>query len=826
MSNPVKKKGAIVELSINGTSVKVKEGTTILNAARSIGIGIPTLCYLEKLKPVGSCRLCSVEVEGIDSSVMSCTTPVTAGIKVTTHSEKLEKFRQEMMRMILVNHPLDCPVCERSGECSLQNRTYELNVQGHDWKTNSHKKVPVVDWRLIRYDENLCIMCERCVKVCREVQGVAAYKINGNGYDAKIDTVTGKPLDCDFCGQCISVCPVGALSSGIYFSGRAWEMKKSETVCSHCGVGCSFFANTKHESLVRVTSNDFIGINNGNLCARGRFGYEYAQSEERISTPLSKLGEGLAETGWDDAMAEVSSRLKEYKEKFGSKSIVGIGSERSTNEDNYAFQKFFRESLGSGNIDNVANMENSSVCSALFDTYGGFAITANYNDIKESNLFVFIGADGSNESPVVGNMIRNAIINNSAEVALAYSKAGRFLPEPKIQLPYDYKDMNGFLLSLLDATIKSGSASVKADASFASTVSDSASKVKLDEKLQDRVSQLVELTEKKDKPVYFIGKEAQDHPNAKAIVGNIINLAKLTDGKVFIFREFSNTQGANDMGVAPNTLPGYVKGEGADGGVIELLESGEVKALVIMNEDVVARYHDSARMKSAISKAKYVVVIDQFQNETTAMADMVLPSVTAFEDGGHLTSMEGRCQKVRASIKPVGQSRPAWKILTGLSNLTGKSIGFAEVEDVSKEIVDKISFYKDRAQDGLIDYSSVGGADDKMKIYESDSVNIDKGSYVLLSDMSLYSLGLYTDKCPSLKQVQGGHYDNADIKDSPLVDFNSADGAELGLGEGDALSLKFANGQWKGKVRFNKGVKAGSIRVPHVMDNSRIEEIR
>ena len=830
MSSPVKEKATMVELSINGKSVQVKSGTTILNAARGIGISIPTLCYMEKLKPIGSCRLCSVEVEGIDSSVMSCTTPVTQGMKVTTHSEKLEKYRQDMMKMILLNHPLDCPVCERSGECSLQNRTFELNVLGHDWKTNSHKKVPVVDWRLIRYDENLCIMCERCVKVCLEVQGVGAYKVDGNGYAAKINTVTGEPLDCDFCGQCISVCPVGALSSGIYFSGRSWEMKKTETVCSHCGVGCSFFANTKGENLVRITSNDFIGINNGNLCVRGRFGFEYAQGEERITAPQTKSGDGFLETGWDEALAEVSSRLKDYAEKFGSKSIVGIGSERSTNEDNYAFQKFFRDCLASGNIDNVSNMENASVCSGLFETYGGFPMAANFGDINESNLFVYIGADGSNESPVMGNMIRKALINNSAEVAIAYSKAGAFLPEPKIQLPYSYAGMNGFLLALLDATIKSGNPSAKADASFASSVADSASKVKLESALSQKVGELVQLIGQKGKPVYIVGKEAQTHPDAKAIIGNILNLAKLTAGKVFILREYSNTQGANDMGVAPNLLPGYGKesrtGLNSDGGIISLLESGDVKALVIMNEDVIGRYHNSARLRNAVSKAKYVVVIDQLTSETSAMADIILPSATTFESGGTMTSLEGRCQKVNASVKPAGSSRPAWRILSDLSNMIGKSIGCGSAEEIGKEISEKTSIYKNRGKDGLLDYSSLAGADWKPQLIQHENVKVEKGSYVLLPDLSLYSLGIYSDKCPSLKQVQGGHHENSDIKGAPLVDFNPADGAELGLSEGDSLNLKFAKGVWKCKARFNKGVKAGSIRVPYGMDNSRIEEVK
>jgi formate dehydrogenase alpha subunit len=834
VSGPAVIKDTTVACTINGKKVTAPTGTTILEAARGKGIEIPTLCYLKKLKPIGSCRICSVEVEGVDSMVMSCKTPVSDGMKITTENEKIAKYRQDMMRMILVDHPLDCPTCERSGECSLQDNTWELNVKGHVWETANPRKVPMVDWGLIQYDQNLCILCERCVKVCREVQGFSAYRFDGTGYDAKVNTIDGEKLDCDFCGQCISVCPVGALSSGLYFSGRSWEMARTESVCSHCGVGCTLMVNTKKGKVVRVTSDDEKGINNGNLCVRGRFGYSFIESADRLERPLVNDGRQFVPASWNDAVANIAGKLGEHIKKHGGNSVVGIGSERSTNEDNYAFQKYIRNTLGSGYVDNAANMANAGLSSGLPGEFGNIPMTASADEMRGGNLFVYIGADGSNESPVVGNIIREAYIDHGAEVAIAYSRGGTFLPEAKLQLTYDYANLSEFVASLIDSTVKSVESDgpfeggEKASADFAKEAA-SAGSAKLGGTLVSAIDELVSLTREKGKPFYIVGMEAQSHPQAVSILRNVVNLARLTGGRVVVLREFSNTQGVADMGVSPNVLPGYAAGNsddpGAENRTIEHLESGNVKVLIIMNEDIINRAADSARMRSAIEKIEYVVAIDQFHTDTTRLADVVLPSSSPAETGGSFTNFEGRRQLSGKAIDPKGESKPAWEIFSMLSAGSENRLGYSSVGEVASEI-SSLPLYKNGY--GLIDYSTLGAKGAELKMAKSSPLKSGKGEFVLLKDPSLFSLGTYTDHCAPLDELHGRNFVNYSSHGAAEahVLFNPADGEKLKLGDGDVLNFKYSSGNRDGRVLMDSRVNTGTIRVPHEFDNSALEEVK
>jgi formate dehydrogenase alpha subunit len=827
MSHAAVEAKAMVTVTINGASIEVPSGTTILQAARKHGHNVPTLCYLAKTHSIGSCRVCSVEVEGVSSPVMSCVTPVAEGQVIYTDTEKLKEYRKNMIEYILVNHPLDCPVCERSGECSLQNLTMQFGIQKPRWKTNEHKKAPVVDWGLIRYDRNLCILCERCVVVCREVQGVAAYKIDGTGNAAKINTVTGEKLDCDFCGQCISVCPVGALSSGIYFSSRSWEVKKTPTVCPHCGVGCSFNYDVKNNQIIRVTSRDSIGNNKGNLCSRGRFGYEYVQSDQRLTAPLLKKGAGFVSTDWETALDYVAHNLKKYQ---GTKNAVaGVGSERATNEDNYALQKFFRDVLASGNLENLANMSGSATASGMFENFSDFGVTCSYIELKHGNTFVYVGMDGSNENPVVSNLVREAVNAHSAEVALLYGKEAVFLPAPKLKIAYDYAQLNQTMLALLAGVAEN----VKAEGQFpggAPVSPEFAQKVSSatisDENVKAGLADLVKLLRKKGKPVYLVGLEAQNHPQAKAIVRNIVNLAKITGGRVMVSREYCNSQGVNDMGVAPNVLPGYVKETRPalkmEGSLLDSVQSGAAKALIIADEDPLRRHPDYFKFRSALDKAEFVVVTDQFYTETAMAADVILPTCTAAEKSGTFTNIEGRIQKIRPAIAPVGQSKPLWQIVAELAKRMGSDFGYADASDVAHEISSKVPMYNDATKDAsFAGYAGKVTRTAELKIEEPAPMKNPSatGALTVLSNHSLFALGVYTDHCPSMIHLEGKHYPDFHFGGRPKVEMNPADGKRLGCTDDDAVLFRHPKKELTASVVLNPAVKAGSLRVPEEMDS-------
>ncbi|GMT42214.1 MAG: NADPH-Fe(3+) oxidoreductase subunit alpha [bacterium] len=836
-----------VEITLNGRKTTVAAGTTILEAARMNGLHIPTLCWLEKLQPIGACRVCAVEVEGVDSPVMSCVTPVAEGMNVKTKSEELNKYRADMIRFILVNHPLDCPVCERSGECHLQNLTYTFGIKEHVWKTAKYEKIPVKDWGLIRYDKNLCILCERCIKICREVQGVAAYQIDGNGFDSRVNTVTGEKLDCDFCGQCISICPVGALSSGIIFAARSWDMIKMKTVCPHCGVGCSFHLNIKkgikvnaEGRIIRVTSDDAIGHNNGNLCVRGRFGYEFTHSVDRLATPLIRDGENHVAADWETALDLIAQKLSGYRSSHGNNAFGAIGSERATNEDNYVFGKFFREVLGSGDIDSMVNMLSPHTASGLFEVFGDFPMTCSIGKFRSANLFVFIGSNGSSENPVLSNHIRWAMMDHGAEAAAAFSRDAVFEPAPRIQLPYDYAAMHEFLISLLSGTVESinkdgaiieNSVPITDDwrAKLKEAASDARRKV--DESLNLKIAEFIKLIRKQGSPVYIVGSEAQRHPSGKAIIRNIVNLAKLTGGSVMLTREYCNSRGAIDMGLAPDILPGCVPETRNElksrGSLLSLMEEGKIKALIIADEDPLRRHPDRERFSTAMQKVEFVVVTDQFYSLTCREADVILPTTVSAEKSGSFTNLEGRIQRFDAVVKPPGKSRSVLEIFGELARRMGGDFQYENSGDVTAEISDKVTIYGQIGEDGgFADYSPLVNADSSLRWEEPAPIkNFFKGStFLLLPDSTIFELSPYTDYCPTMREKLGLQGMDFTKGSKPPVCFNPADAEKMSLSEGDAVAFKNGGGKWEGVVRISMGVRSGSIRIPD--DKNRFPRIK
>src|SRR5512137_2109598 len=294
----------MVSLTIDGKNSQVARGTTILDAAAAVGITIPTLCWLQKVSPTGACRICAVEIEGVDRPMTACNTPVKEGIVVTTQSEKLTVIRKKIMELMLVNHPLDCPVCDAGGECDLQDNCYGLEVAKQEYSAVLERRPIRYDWKLLESDPNRCILCEKCVKVDHEIVGCDAIAVVDRGEATIIDTVDGKPLNCEFCGNCIAVCPTGTLISKPFkFKGRPWTFEVTKSVCSFCSTGCQIEYHSKDGRVERVNSDDAT-FNEGNLCISGRFGYAAFNSPARLTAPLV---DGK-KTTWDEALAAAAAR--------------------------------------------------------------------------------------------------------------------------------------------------------------------------------------------------------------------------------------------------------------------------------------------------------------------------------------------------------------------------------------------------------------------------------------------------------------------------------------------------------------------------------------
>lgn len=346
----------MIRLTIDNKKVEVAAGTTVLEAARKLKIAVPTLCYDERMKPHGACRLCVVEIEGMPRPVTSCTTPVAQDMVVATSTPKLERLRKTTVELLLSDHPNDCMVCIRAGSCTLQELAYKYNIRANRFAGEMRAHNSLDQNPFIMREQNKCVLCGLCVRVCDEVQGVGAIGYSNRGFDAKISPPFERQLDCEFCGQCVSVCPTGALSAKVWAGHPRHEgVETTETTCTYCGCGCNISMHTLGNEVVRVSSKS-DNHNRGWLCVKGRFGYEFINSEERLTTPLIRREKGgeLEPAGWDEALDLVATKMGAIKKEYGPNALGGLASARCTNEENYLFQKLFRSVIGTNNVDHCA----------------------------------------------------------------------------------------------------------------------------------------------------------------------------------------------------------------------------------------------------------------------------------------------------------------------------------------------------------------------------------------------------------------------------------------------------------------------------------------
>ncbi len=345
---------SMVKLTIDGKEVVCGEGSTILEAAAAVGIEIPTLCYHERLNPIGSCGLCVVEVEGNAEPVQACSTPVGDGMVVTTGSGRIDALRRDALKGLLARHPLDCPVCDKAGECRLQDLVFDLGVKGEDLQPPATRFAPVYATSLIRYWPDRCVLCLRCVTACREIKGACALDVT----EAEgLRRLTFIPENCVSCGECLQLCPVGALTENLSpVKRRAFTVKKVQTTCTYCGCGCQLELSVLDNRVVNVAGVDDPGVNGGSLCVKGRFGYEFVASGERLTKPLVKRNGEFQEAEWEDALRLVARKFSQIKKEHGADAIGGFASARCTNEDNYLFQKFMRAVIGTNNVDHCARL--------------------------------------------------------------------------------------------------------------------------------------------------------------------------------------------------------------------------------------------------------------------------------------------------------------------------------------------------------------------------------------------------------------------------------------------------------------------------------------
>jgi NADH-quinone oxidoreductase subunit G len=628
-----------INLTVDGKKLTVPAGTLLIDACKNKGIEVPSFCYYPGLSLQGACRMCLVEIEKMPKLQTACTTVVGEGMVVLTESEKIKQARKSMLELLLANHPLDCPVCDAGGECELQDMTFKYGAAESKFiDLKNHREEQ--QWSpVVYFDRPRCILCYRCIRVCGEGMDVWALGIHNRGSSGTIAPNKEDHLECEECGMCIDICPVGALTSGAYrYKTRPWEMNHVGTVCTHCGDGCKTTLGVRRADsgmeIVRGDNRDKSGINGDFLCIKGRYAFDFAHSPERVTQPMIKRDGKFVKVTWEQAFERIAKKFQETLTSEGPTSIGVIGSNRTTNEENYLLQKFARLVLGTNNIDHHRTADFPAYASAVA---GKPNATASMRDVASAPAIVVIGNDPTEQHPLLAWQIRTNIRLHRSKLYLLNSSPIK-LRRQATTFAQIAAGAEGSFVQFLAGNDKAGDAVVSTDFS------------------RETLGQLRDALKKEAGLVIVFGSELRD--------GDIKTLVEfgLAQGAKFIcLGDYANSRGAADMGLYPDMLPGYAPVASATRFHEEWLDeipttpgmnlmqmvdagkNGKLKALYVVGANPVGRYNIDP---FALSKT-FVVVQDMFLTETAAVADVVLPVANAYEKQGTMTNTCGDVQMLK-----------------------------------------------------------------------------------------------------------------------------------------------------------------------------------
>ena len=637
---------ADVNITVDGKKVTAPAGTLLIEACKTVGIEVPSFCYYPNLSLQGACRMCLVRVEKMPKLQTACTTVIGEGMMVTTESDEIRQARKGMVELLLGNHPLDCPVCDAGGECELQDMTFSYGAAESKYiDLKNHRDEQ--QWSpVVFFDRPRCILCYRCVRVCNEGMDVAALGIQNRGVSSIIAPNMEDHLDCEECGMCIDICPVGALTSGAYrYKTRPWEMNHVGTTCTHCGDGCKTTLGVRRDDtgmqIVRGDNRDKSGINGDFLCIKGRYAFDFANHEDRLTQPLIKKNGRLSPATWEEAFELIGKKFSEVQKSEGGQAIGVIGSNRTSNEENYLLQKFARVVVGTNNIDHHRTADFPAFAAALA---GKQNATASMRDVYNAPAILLIGNDPTEQHPLLAWQIRNNVRLHGARLYVINSQV--------IKL---HRQAASF------TQIPAG-----AEASVAAFLAgkDSAADSLLTNKTNRE--NWVELRSKlraEQNLVIIFGSAIR----GSAVAPLVQFGSEIPSAKFLCLGDYANSRGAADMGLYPDLLPGYHAVSDAskfqqEWGSLpstpgltqrQMLDSaiaGRLKALYVIGSNPVGRMGLSP---SALS-GSFVVVQDMFLTETAALADVVLPAANAYEKSGTFTNTSGDLQILKKAGEITG----------------------------------------------------------------------------------------------------------------------------------------------------------------------------
>ena len=807
----------MVNLTIDDKQVTVPKDATIYDAAKAAGIKIPILCHDKKLQPFGGCRMCLVEVEQMKGrQIPACTTPVTEGMIVRTTTDEIVKARKLVLELLLLKHPIDCPVCDAAGDCDLQNLTYEYEVNANRFEDEKfHHKIDYEN-PLIERDMNRCIHCGKCARICDEIVSFGAYSFINRGIEAKIGTPFDGPLNCEFCGSCVSVCPVGALLSRPFkFKARWWSLNKVKTVCSYCGTGCQLTLGVKDNVVLTTVYDENQGFHNGQLCTRGRWGYQFVNSANRLSTPLLRKNGTLVPASWEEALAAVKKRLAEAKAGGGATAACLV-TPRLTNEELYLLKKLFNEGIGSKNIDHSAGYAHSALTAGALESIGYPASPATIADIQKTDLLLVVKTDAYETHPVLGFEVNLGVKRNNVDLRLVSDKKGKLSRLPNA---VTYVHNPGSEISVFNAMAKVIVDESLFDATAASAIRDfSEFKNSLQAYTADKVASACGISSEE------ITKLARDYAKAskalimlplglaypghgKELAQALINLALLTGkiGKegcgVLIMGEKNNSQGAADLGIHP------LAGGKDAAAILDGCSSGAINTLYVVGENPVVSYPNRKKVEAALDKVDFLIVQDLFLTETAEKADVVLPACSFAEKEGTFTSVGRVVQRLNKAVKPIGEARSDFDVFNFLYGELSAQARYNKVADVFGEIAENVPAYRGLTIASLGDDGALLSTPNKPKFVPVAPApsKTENGKFALVTGNAL-------NHCGTMSRFgEGPMY----VCPTGYIEINQNDASTLKVSEDDLLTIKSANGEVKLKAKVGSRLPQGLVFAPY-----------
>ena len=860
-----------VELTIDGHRVTGRKGQTILEVAEENRIYIPTLCHHPLLPPNGACRMCVVDIGRSDRLEAACTTPISQDMKVETNSQRVRDSRKLNLELLLSNHRADCVTCEQDGHCILQDLAYELELDMNNprFPVQNIDKPEDNSSPAIIQDPNMCVLCGRCVAACNQVRHHNVLSYKNRGYETVVIAGMGELFtdsDCVSCGECIQVCPTGALvEKPSRFKGRWKDLDMTETTCPFCGVGCSLELYTKDNKIIKVMGKEDGVENHGSLCVKGRFGYDWVNSPERLTTPLVRddFGE-FREATWDEALDLVVGKLAKIKDQYGARAIVGLSSAKCTNEENYVFQKFIRAAIGTNSVDHCARLCHAPTVAGLVKAFGSGAMTNSIQEMLDTDCFFVIGSNTTENHPVIAKYIRQAVLDRGAKLIVADPRKIGLVRDSTVWLRQrggtDVALMNGIMNLIIEEGLQ--------DDEFINERTENYEELKktVEKYTPERVERITGVPAEGLRKAARLYAEANNasiifsmgitqHTTGTDNVLSTANLAMLTGnvGKygagVNPLRGQNNVQGACDLGALPNVYNGYqnvedpavrlkfeeawkAKLDERNGlTVVEAfnaVRTGDVQAMYIMGENPMLSEPDIQHVEESLKKLSFLVVQDIFLSETAKFADVVLPACSFAEKDGTFTNTARRVQLVRKAVLPPGNSRQDWQIICEVSSRLGYPMFYGSSAEIMKEIAELTPIYGGISHERLngnglqwpcpvfdhpgtqflhrYQFSRGLGRFHGVEYKPAEELPDDDYPLVLTTGRLLehFHTGTMTRRSKVLDAL---------VPECP-IEINPVDASSLGISEGDAIEVSSRRGKITGKAHVSKRSDLGSVFIP------------